>query len=224
MIDTPDTSVVLISWVPNAYRMKILRQSFASLKAHTQYPHVLVVVDNGPSEQTEFLKTQDIDVHVINGVNQGVGKSRNQGAKATQSEYIAFVDNDIGYFPGWLGKCIEALKTFDDRKLIATARKTHPMKQRKYHAGALGAYSLWMRCAGMCLVMKRDAWLEMGTWSEASNPGHRFCHTARAKGYRFLWHEQWTARHLAKRASYHYKKQVFQPQTGLWVPNGEQKQ
>jgi len=212
-----DTSVVMISWSPDEYRLKVLRQCFASLKAHTKRDHTLVVVDNGVNGQKEFLEDQDIDILIRPKVNLGVGMSRKVGVGATDSKYVAVVDNDIGFFPGWLDACIGALERYPDRKLVATAVKTHPMKYARHKEGMLDEYELWRRCAGMCLVMRRSDYDILSKFNPtATNVGHRFCLNVRNKGYHFIWHPSWTGRHLSKTASFHYKKQWFNKETGTW--------
>lgn len=211
----PTATVVMLTWSPSAYRLDKMKESFASLKEHTHMPHTLVVVDNGPQEQTDYLSGQHIDIHIKNTVNKGVGHSRNQGLAATDTQYIAFVDNDITYFPDWLSKCIDALETYPDKKLIASGVKNKPMRLPKYQVGNLDGYELFSRCAGMCVVMKRDTINEFGGWSLKSNCGHVFSRSACLRKYRFIWHPSWNGRHTAKK-SYHYKKQQFNPENGMW--------
>ena len=215
---TIDTSIVMIAWSPNDYRMRIMRQSFASLKSHTHRDHLLVVVDNGPAEQTAFLNDQSIDVHIVNPVNLGVGKSRNLGAAASATDYIAFIDNDLGYFDGWLDASIEALEKYPDEKLIASAVKNKPMRLPKYDRGMLDEYTLHARCAGMAMVMRRTDYDAIGRFHEQkTNVGHQWCAAMKKRGYRFVHHPDWLGRHIGKVASYHYKKQQFDPATGLWL-------
>jgi glycosyltransferase involved in cell wall biosynthesis len=213
-----DTSVVMITWSPSRKRLEIMKRSFESLRSSAGRPHILVVVDNGPEEQTEWLNSQDIDLHLVNNVNLGVGRSRNLGAAATATDYIAFVDNDILYFPGWLNECVSTLRKYEDRKLIASPRKSSPMKHRKHHVGSLDDYELFNRASGQALVMKRQAWEEI-RWSERNTPGGIFCNAARSKGYKFIWHKTWAARHLCKKPSYNYKHKLV---NGVWRATSEQ--
>jgi glycosyltransferase involved in cell wall biosynthesis len=201
----------MIAWSPTPQRLAIMKRSFISCRKCTQRPHILVVVDNGPKEQTEWLQQQEIDIHLINNINVGVGKARNLGAKATETEFIAFVDSDIEFFNGWLNESIDALKRYD-RKLIAAPRKSSPMKLRKHHVGTLGEYHLFNRASGQCLVMKRDTWKQLG-WSEKNTPGGIFCNAARKKGYVFIWRANWTAKHLCRKPSYNYRHKLVD---GIW--------
>lgn len=206
-----DTSIVMITWSPGNHRFKVMAKSFDSLKACTKRPHIFVVVDNGPQIQTNWLSKQEIDFHIVNKVNQGVGKSRNTGASVTETDYIAFVDNDIEYFDNWLNECVGVLQRYD-KKLIATPRKSSPMKHKKHHVGSLNGYELYNRASGQALVMKRQTWKEIG-WSERNTPGGIFCDAARKKGYVFIHHKEWKAKHLCKRPSYNYRHKLV---NGIW--------
>ena len=216
-----DVSIVMITWCATPARLALLKRSFLSFKECTQIPHRLIVIDNGLEEQTEYLKAQEIDDHVINNVNLGVGISRNLGAARSDSEYIAFVDHDLVYYPGWLKNCIDGLEANADRLLIATGTKNHPMKYAKHHVGDIGEYSLWNRCSAMCLVMRRRDFDTIGPWSVSTSPGGKFSKQARAHKYLFVWHPTWLVRHIGKSPSYHYKKQVFV--NGQWLEKESKK-
>jgi len=207
-----NTSIVMITWCENDYRLRKMKASFKSLKENTKRPHLLVVIDNGLEKQTDFLRMQDIDVYYKPDVNMGVGASRNKGAELVETDYIAFVDNDIIYFPNWLNECVEVLEKYSDKKLISTPRKSSPMKHRKYFRGMLDEYELWSRASGQALVMSREAYNEIG-WSEKSTPGGIFCNNARRKGYSFIRKDSWKARHICKKPSYNYRHKLV---NGIW--------
>ena len=212
---TIDTSIVLITWCQdNSYRLPILKKSFESLKECTKRSHILMVVDNGEQQQREFLREQGIDIHIETMVNLGVGASRNHGSKYSNSKYIAFVDNDILYFDNWLNECIGVLEKFPDQKLIATPRKTSPMKMPKHHTGDIGEYELYNRCSGQCLVFRRKDFEEIGQWSLSNTPGGDYCYSARKKKYRFIWHPSWNCKHLCKKSSYNYRHKLV---NGQWI-------
>ena len=202
----------MISWSPDDTRMAVLKQSFDSLKKCTKRPHTLIVVDNGPPAQTAWLDEQEIDIHIVNEVNLGIGASRNAGAKSTTSEYIAFVDNDISYFDGWLNECVGVLQKYPDRKLISTPRKSSPMKHKKHHVGNLDDFHLYNRASGQALVMRRETYETIG-WSTRNTPGGIFSDTARRCGYLFIHNPNWKARHLCRRPSYNYKHKL---ENGIW--------
>jgi len=207
-----DTAVVMISWSPNPKRLRALEVCFQSLKQATHYPHILAVVDNGPAEQTQWLRQQEIDLHIVNEVNQGIGVSRNQGARATDTEYLAFVDSDLAFFDGWLGQCIEALKRYPDQKLIATGR--FEPSHGKYFRRPLNEYQLYGRAAGGCLVMRRETWKKFGQWPTGRNTGDMWSRRAVRRKYLFIWHPSWRVRHLVPVKSYGTHQRLV---NGKWI-------
>ena len=211
-----DASIVLITWSPTKRRLAFLKRTIASLRRKAGYPFTLVVVDNGPQVQTDYLARECADDIVItNKVNLGVGTARNQGADATNSHYIAFIDNDLEFVSdNWLFECIKALEAFPEQKLIATPRRSHPMKGPKKVAGNLGKYLLFDRASAMCLVMRRSDYQAIGRWPGHSMPGSKYCDWTYRKGYKFVWHPSWAVKHLAKKPSYNFHHSLV---NGKWV-------
>ena len=158
---THDVSIVMITWADTTQRLDALKKSLTSIKSCTKIPHRLVVVDNGPSQQTKFLNTQDIDILLTQKINIGIGAARNLGAAATKSEYIAFVDNDIEYFAKWLKAGCDVLARKRRWPVLITPRKSSPMKFPKHHIGKLGEYQIYNRCSGQCIIMRRKDFNEI---------------------------------------------------------------
>jgi len=209
-----DTSVVLISWSPTAERLEMLERSLSSIK-QTKRPHILVVVDNGPKEQTDYLDTREIDIHVQNTINIGVGAARNTGAKQTNTEFIAFVDSDVLVFPEWLDVSIDCLKRYPNDKYIAVPARSGPMTLTdKHKAGNRDEFTLWRRCAGLCMVMRRKDLEILGAFSTCSTPGHQLCAVMKQKGYLFIHHPSWNSKHIGRYKSYDWRKTLV---NGVWV-------
>ena len=92
---TPKLSIVLVTWAPDEERMKFLKDTLESLEGSTTVPYELIVIDNGPEEQTAYLKTQKIDKHIINGMNKGIGYGWNKGYEVAEGEFLCIIDNDL---------------------------------------------------------------------------------------------------------------------------------
>jgi GT2 family glycosyltransferase len=182
--------------------MKWLKNTIKSLRVNTIYPFKFVVVDNGDREQTEYLLKQDIDTHIINKVNMGMGYPRNQGAMASSGKWLVFIDNDIQFKKGWLTDCIDMLKKHNDAKLIATPLHTLPMKNPGWQLGELDGCTLWQRAGSGCLVMKRSTYEEIGQWSNISECGGDYCSRARAAGYSYIRLGELKAHHCCTRRTW----------------------
>ena len=77
----------------------------------------LIMVDDGSKDKSgqicDILKAKDDRVKVIHQKNQGISAARNNGMKAAQGEYIAFIDNDDAYVEGFLDKIYEYAREND---------------------------------------------------------------------------------------------------------------
>lgn len=210
-VDIP--SVVLISWAPSEYRMALLKYTVESLRKTTEIPYIFVVIDNGPTEQTNYLNSIEPDIHILPQKNIGVGAARNMGAAVTNSKYIAFIDNDIQLCDGWLSHCISLLERYEDRKLIATPMKSSPLRFKKNLVGPLDENFLYRRASGCCLVMRRRDYYAIGEWTKKNLVGGDYCERAVAMGYSYIWYPTGTARHKGRVASYHYRDTLV---NGVW--------
>lgn len=211
-----DASIVLITWSPTEQRLKFLKRTIDSVRAKAGYAHTLVVVDNGPKAQSEYLaEACPNDIVIKNKVNLGVGAARNQGAAATESGYIAFIDNDLEFVSkDWLAECIGTLEFYRQYDLIATPRRSHPMKAAIRVVGKLDDYLLFDRASPMCFVMRRSDFEKIGLWPTHSKSGSKYCDQIHKMGYRYIWRPGWTVKHLARLPSYDFKKTLV---NGEWV-------
>lgn len=219
-ISNPSVSVVLITWAPTKYRIKLLKNTLTTLRNSTEVPFKLIVVDNGPKEQTDFLKTQEINKHIINKVNMGIGYARNQGIEAASGKYICLLDNDVELKKDWIKESIEALETYPLEKLIvspffnAASRKG---KRRRY-LGRIGKYNLWQRAGPACWVLRKSVFDEFGKWSTGNTPGRIYCRNLTRAGYKFIGFDEEKAIHKGKRKSYNFKRRFVD---GKWIKNGK---
>lgn len=110
----------------NWNRRDLLRACLRSLAAQqTAHPFDVVVVDNGSDDGSpemvveEFPGGQSLRVQVVrNSTNVGFCAANNQGFAASQSEFVALLNNDAEADAGWL----EALTTaFKDRPEVGMA-------------------------------------------------------------------------------------------------------
>ena len=80
---------------------KYLRECFDSILSQTLHEIEVVAINDGsPDNSLEILKEyekKDNRVVVIDKINEGVGKARNDGIKKAAGEFIAFMDSDDFY-------------------------------------------------------------------------------------------------------------------------------
>jgi hypothetical protein len=115
-------TVAVISYIPHLegyfkHRLDVLKLGLASLKAHTNVPHDLFVFDNGSCEPVveylQGLQSQgEIDCLILSKRNLGKIGALEILFNAAPGEMIAYADDDIFFYPGWLEAHLEVLEAF----------------------------------------------------------------------------------------------------------------
>lgn len=210
--------VVMISWSPTPKRLHLCERTLRSLRAHTKAKYELAVVDNGPESQTEMLRQQMLDYHLIQENNVGISRARNIGATANPHlPYIAFIDSDLEFTEGWLTKALDYLVARRELRLIVTCRRSLHMDKRINCLGVLDGWSIWPVAAGGALVMPRSAYDTIGPWPETWRMGFDMAMAARRANYSFVLPPKPLVLHAIRGSS--YRQDVLQ-RTGQWVAVG----
>ncbi len=104
----PSVSVVIPSW--NGRRQ--LEGVLESLEAQEYDDFDTIVVDNGSSDgSVEFLAERWPQVRVLAlEENHGFAGAVNRGIAASESEYVALLNNDVELEPGWLAATTTVLR------------------------------------------------------------------------------------------------------------------
>lgn len=97
--------------IPTKDRVESLLVAVRSVMAQTYENWELVVVDDGSTDDTvERLRTTIKDPRlrvVVSPVNVGVSKARNLGLREISGDYVAYLDSDNTWDPGFLQSMIE---------------------------------------------------------------------------------------------------------------------
>jgi GT2 family glycosyltransferase len=112
LVETPVISVVIVNW----NRRDLLRACLDSLAAQTFTNFEIIVVDNGSDDGSQaMVRELGRPVQLIeNRENRGFCAANNQGFEASQSEYVALLNNDAEADPGWLEALYEAIRVKPD--------------------------------------------------------------------------------------------------------------
>ncbi|MEA2690555.1 MAG: hypothetical protein QOD51_3162 [Candidatus Eremiobacteraeota bacterium] len=104
-------SIVMLSWNAAEYT----RIAVESIRAHTRYPHEIIVVDNGSEAPTLAVLDElerDCGVRVVrNGRNLGFGQGMNVGMAHARGDVVVILNNDVVVTDGWLEDLVGALET-----------------------------------------------------------------------------------------------------------------
>jgi len=212
-----NVSIVLITWAPNARRLKLLEQTVQRLRECTYEPYTLIMVDNGPADQTAVIRSMDPDVHIVNKVNVGPGAARNQGAAVARTPYVAFVDNDLWFYRDWLADSLVALRRFPGQ--IAHPARSNPMRRSANFIETLAdGYERWAMVAGWCWVMEKATFAEVGDFRTSDvEPveDREWANRARNKGHMFIWPPGGFVRHRHGPKGFPKDQRLID---GQWLP------
>jgi GT2 family glycosyltransferase len=203
--------------IPLYNRVDLTAACLQSLAANTQgVDFEVVLVDNASSDATpDLCRSLGGDVVVIrNEENLGFSKACNQGALASSSDRILFLNNDTEAWPGWLPPMLADLGSADD--IAAVGSKLLFPDGTIQHAGVVVVASdveppmfamhlpyqeppdhplACMRrdvavATGACLLVDRDRFFAVGGFDEGFWCGYEdvdLCLKFRAEGWRIRY-------------------------------------
>ncbi|MEL1255297.1 glycosyltransferase family 2 protein [Flavobacterium sp. DGU38] len=93
----------------------VLNQNFTDFE--------VIIVNDGSTDSSEekVLQFNDSRVHYYRQKNDGVSAARNYGIEKAKSDYIAFIDADDYWYPGFLGEMFKNIKTCPELKVFSAA-------------------------------------------------------------------------------------------------------
>lgn len=158
-----------------------------SIVRHTKFPYRLIMIDNASEEDTRayliaLSKREDIDVVLIrNEENLGYSKAVNQGMRASNSEYVCILNNDVLVTDNWLTEMIDVSRK-DERIGIVNPLSNYGSEKpfgkrwedvaRKIYEDNKGDYIETAAAIGFCFLIKRKVIDNIGYWTEEYGPGY----------------------------------------------------
>jgi len=144
--------------------------------------HELIVVDDGSTdggaERVEELAREDARIRLLRQPNAGVSAARNRGVRASMADYVAFLDADDLYLPGFLQQIAALAGRYPEAALLGTAYRRFSgdaalalvphVPDRVTEPGRLvpAFFEEWSRGSFICtssICVRRAALLDMGT-------------------------------------------------------------
>jgi GT2 family glycosyltransferase len=89
--------VIVLAW----NQLELTRRCVRSIREGTLSDYELVVVDNGSTDDTAAFARSEADKTVVNEANLGFAAGHNLGLAQAEGRFVAFVNNDTTFPPGW---------------------------------------------------------------------------------------------------------------------------
>jgi len=207
LVSQPIVSILLVTFNKVEYTFQCLE----SLKANTDVPYEVIIVDNASTDRTPELLDRLENVTVIkNEDNLGFVKACNQGAKSARGKYVTFLNNDTQVCPGWLHSLVRTMEEYP--KCGAVGGKLITPEGRLQEAGSIllsdGAVLGYGRdnnpaspeynfvrevdfCSGACLLVSKCLFTELGGFDERYAPAYYeeadLCFSIRQSGFKVVY-------------------------------------
>jgi glycosyltransferase involved in cell wall biosynthesis len=123
-------TVAVLNYIPYisgfyAQMLDVLKACLGSIWANTDLPYDLLVFDNGScQEAVDYLvgarNEGRIQYLLLSNKNLGKGGAWNIIFEAAPGEVIAYLDNDVYFYPGWLSKSLQILDKFPNTGMVTS--------------------------------------------------------------------------------------------------------
>ncbi len=143
-------SVCVLTYIPeeSGYfenRLQVIKLVFASLRAHTSLPYDLLVFDNGScKEVVDYLQSLqengEIDYLFLSRQNIGKIGALRLLFHAAPGEVIAYSDDDILFYPGWLEAQLQVLDNFPNAGMVSGVPVRNAARHARASLDALAAH------------------------------------------------------------------------------------
>lgn len=172
-LDNDFASLCILSY----NRAQYLDEGLESMKENTNYPHELLIHDDGSNDE-EVYKVL-IDAQAFDGAtiitnkpkwNQGQGIALNRMFGMAKGDPIVKLDQDLLYSPGWLN---EAVRLFNENPEIGLIGLLHyyfePVDTFKTVIERHDDWSAHTHILGSGFAVRRKCWEELGPFEEHSD-------------------------------------------------------
>jgi len=172
----PPASII----VPTRRRADYLNVALASIAPQAADAGAeLLVVDDGPDEETRRVAARHGARYVVNPSDRGLNSARNTGIDAAHGELLVFVDDDVAVAPGWLAALLDAdahadpdvgvltgpiRARFEDHPLRSCGREEPPVTTQDHGPCDRDVEHAW----GANMTLRRSALARVGRFDESA--------------------------------------------------------
>jgi GT2 family glycosyltransferase len=169
----------------------------------------LLVADNGSRDArvVDYMKTQGLAHHRLNGANEGVGRAFNQLLARATGEFICLAGTDIKNQPGWLRILLDYAMAVPNAGIVGIrcTAEIPPLATRKDVTGAdCHAHYLTDKCDKVfgTMLFNRRVLETVGGFYHGFHPygfeDSDFNNRVNLAGFTSLYVPNWTSEHVAE--------------------------
>lgn len=158
-------SLIVLSW----NNLDLTTACVDSLRQNTDAGYELIVVDNGSTDGSAEFAERGSDIAVLNEENLGFAAGMNSGLEVATGRYVAFINNDTVFPPGWAKRMIETFEDHPNAGIVipAVTAAGNPVTVRSSPGNARNALTPFGEFpSGVVYVMPTDLIRALDGWNE----------------------------------------------------------
>ncbi|WMT40203.1 glycosyltransferase family 2 protein [Paenibacillus sp. D2_2] len=192
--------------IPTYNGLHLLIPCVEAIRRFTEVPYEIIIMDNGSTDGTAEYGLREELIVISLPDNVGFPAACNRGLSIASGHQLLLLNNDVIVSPRWLSNMLTTLYSSEDVGMVGPLTNYCSGRQQvDIHWNGLAEYyesaeqynhsspERWQevpRLVGMCLMLKRKLFTELGPLDERFSPGHYedddYCYRARQYGYRLL--------------------------------------
>ncbi|HSI08095.1 MAG: glycosyltransferase family 2 protein [Rariglobus sp.] len=175
----------LISVIMPAYnRQNYIAEAIGSILAQTAGRHEIIVIDDGSTDNTAAVaRACDPSVTCHSQPNQGIGAALNHGLRHATGEWLAFLDSDDLWAPQKTAVQLAYFDAHPENDLLFGHYDEFVSPEIPSGTLSTGNRETGVRpgCLYVALMIRRETFMRVGTFSENIVLGHLLDWLARAR-------------------------------------------
>lgn len=148
-----------------------VREAISSVENCTdKHLYEMIIVNDGSTDAftiEEMGRLANDGYHVINQVNQGLGRTRNNGIKAAKGEYILPLDSDNRIRPEYIYESIKILDAHPQIAMVYGDAEFFGDKSKRHVVGEFNLQNMMVENQiDACAVYRKSVWEAVGGYDE----------------------------------------------------------
>ena len=148
-----------------------VREAISSVEKCTDKSlYEMIIVNDGSTDAftiEEMGRLANDGYHVINQVNQGLGRTRNNGIKAAKGEYILPLDSDNRIRPEYIYESIKILDAHPEIAMVYGDAQFFGDKSKRHVVGEFNLQNMMVENQiDACAVYRKSVWEAVGGYDE----------------------------------------------------------
>jgi glycosyltransferase involved in cell wall biosynthesis len=148
-----------------------VREAISSVEKCTdKHLYEMIIVNDGSTDAftiEEMGRLANDGYHVINQVNQGLGRTRNNGIKAAKGDYILPLDSDNRIRPEYIYESIKILDAHPEIAMVYGDAEFFGDKSKRHVVGEFNLQNMMVENQiDACAVYRKSVWEAVGGYDE----------------------------------------------------------